>query len=102
MYKHEALVQLFDAFKATDVSDVIKNVRKLGYMLSEDGKLVMRYNVLVLSFLSGMYWSDAVPGAGTQIGYWVRLWWQGVPEWRESGPPVRNEENPQEPGGISA
>lgn len=96
MYNHEALEQLFDAFKATVAPDMVKQVRRVGYRLSQDGVQVMRYNALVLSFLSGMFWSGPVPGPGSQIGYWVRLWWQGVPEWRESGPPVRRTVDAQD------
>ena len=57
---------------------------------------VMRYNALVLSFVSGMYWAGAVPEPGSQIGYWVRLWWHGVPGWRGSGPAVRRTVDTQE------
>jgi hypothetical protein len=96
MYKHQALVQLFDAFKATETADCIKQVRKVGYMLANDGLQVMRYNTLVLSVLSGMYWTGGVPGVGSQIGFWVRLWWDGIPGWRQGGPPMRPAEASQE------
>lgn len=95
LYKHEALQELFDAFKETDVSDCIAQVRRVGYRLSQDGIQVMRYNALVLSFVTGTYWSGGVPGAGSQIGCWVRAWWQGLPAWSKSGPPVRKTQESQ-------
>jgi hypothetical protein len=70
MYRHEALVLLFDAFKATEPTECIKQVRRVGYVLSKEGLHVMRYNTLVLSFLSGMYWTGAVPGVGAVMVEW--------------------------------
>ena len=37
MYRHEALVRLFDAFKATDAPEMVRQVRTVGYELSQHG-----------------------------------------------------------------
>lgn len=87
---------MFESFKAEEMSETITGIRKMGYRLSEDGLPVMRYNALVFTIICGTYWTGPMGGPASDIGFWVRQWWVGIPVWRPSGPPVRSNDNDEE------